>query len=211
MNHPLLTQLQVLSQILNTHPQLATTREAVKALDKVTVSTRVAIDLLQCAAAGANPEAQELERLLDRAFGTDSTDKNAKALLKPLFSKFPPKSKGAMLADYLAVLARTTVKDGTTHAASLLIRKHLDAPRFDVSTTDEYELLKQIRQLGRMDLQQRKAAKVYLLENSELVVKLCEAASIPTTAGKSRKPVSNTTLVNKLIKHGERYAENASS
>jgi hypothetical protein len=87
----------------------------------------------------------------------------------------------------------------------------LDRPRFDPTATDEYELLKQIRQLGQMDAQQKKTAKAHLLNNPALVVRLSEAASIKTTAGKVCKPVGIASLVSKLIQHGERYAENAGS
>lgn len=211
MNHPLLQQLQTLSQLLSSHSNLATNREAVKALDKVAISTRAAIDLLQAAALGTPPEAQELQRLLERAFGTDATPKAANAFLKPLLGKLPTSKQGTSLADYFALIVQAAAKGGNTGTVCSRIREHLDRPRFDATATDEYELLKQIRQLGQMDAQQKKAAKAHLLNNPALVVRLSEAASIKTTTGKVCKPVSTASLVTKLIQHGERYAENAGS
>jgi len=209
MHHPLLSQLQSLSQLLTAHPHLASKSEVVKVLDKIASSAGTVITLLLGLSEGESPEAQELQHLLVQSFGGDESEKNAKNLLKPLLTTIPSRKAGVPLKDYFALLVKALVKSKKTSAATLLIRQHLNRPRFDTSTRDEYELLKQIRDLGRMDAQQKKAAKDHLLKNSDLVILLCNASAIPTTTGKARKPVTIANLVNKLMKDGERYAENA--
>jgi predicted Zn-dependent protease len=211
MSHPLVSLLQELSQLLQSSPQHATSREAVTALDKVTVATRNAIEIIHGAAQDNSPEAQALQKLLAQAYGKDASEKEAKKILQPLLIKLPSRKKGSTLAEYLDTLALTTAKAGKASVACSLIRQHLDRPRFDTTTRDTYELLKQIRQLGQMDIQQKKAAQAHLEGNHALVEVLCAAASIPTAKGKIPKPVPTKSLVKQLMQHGERYAENASS
>jgi hypothetical protein len=211
MSHPLVSQLQQLAHLLQSSPQHATARTAVAALDKVAVATRAAIKLIEGAASGCSPEAQALQRVLAQAFGNDTSDKEVKKMLQPLLIKLPTRKKGSKLGEYLDILAVAAAKAGKAGAACSLIRQHLDRPRFDTTTRDTYELLKQIRQLGQMDVQQKKAAQAHLEGNPELVEVLCAAASIPTAKGKIPKPVPTKSLVKQLMKDGERYAENAGS
>lgn len=207
MNHPLVPQLQTLMQLLNSHPQAATMNAVVKALDKVAASTHTAIQQIQDATAGSSPEAQSLQRLLEQAFGNDADEKEAKKVLKPVLAKLPPR-KTLSLSEYFALVATTAAKNGEASEAAALVRQHLNRPKFNPNANDEYELLKQIRQLGQMDEQQRKAAKAYLAGEPDLVIRLCKAAYIPTTSGKVPKPVKTAALITKLLALGVRYAEN---
>lgn len=208
MSHPLISMLHSLVAQLQAHPALATTKEAVKALDKVAASAAAAIALIESAAAGSTPEALELRHWLEKASAKASDEKAIKSKLTGLLGKLPPASKKLSPQENLGRIAEIAFRQGKAPAALALIQQHLNRPTF-ITTGDRYELLKQIRKLGQMDISERKAAKTWLLTNPDKVRELCEAAGIPTTNGAARKPVSTTSLVTKLIQHGERYAENA--
>jgi hypothetical protein len=208
MSHPLIPQLHALACLLQSQATLATTKEAVKTLDKVSVSVAAAISTIENAAAGSTPEARELAQLLEKTYGKPADEKAIKAKLTGLLGKLPAASKKLSKQDNLDRIAEIAVRQGKARAAIALIHQHLDRPTFTVSG-DKYELLKQIRNLGKMDASEKKSAKSWLLSSSDKVQELCEAAGILTTAGKARKPVPITSLVTKLMQHGERYAENA--
>ena len=209
MSHPLVSQLHALADLLQSQPSLASTKEAVKALDKVHAAAATAIALIESAAAGSTPEALELVGLLEENTAKPADDKAIKAKLTELLGKLPPASKKLSKTENLGRIAEIAVRQGKAQGAIALIQQHLNRVTFDASSSDKYELLKQIRKLGRMDLSAKKAAKTWLLSAPAKVHELCDAAGIPTTAGKSRKPVSTPSLVTKLMQHGERFAENA--
>lgn len=211
MSHPLVSPLHTLAGLLQSHPSLATSKEVVKALDKVSSSVASAITLIENAAAGSSPEAQELVQLLEKAIVKPADDKAVRAKLTSLLGKLPSNSSKLSKKDNLGRIAEAAVRQGKVQGAISVVHQYLNRIVFDPTSTDKYELLKQIRNLGRMDESAKKSAKAWLQSNPSKVHDLCEAASIPTTAGKSNKPVSTTSLVTKLMQHGERYAENAGS
>lgn len=204
MSHPLISRLNALADLLASHSALATSKDAVKILDKVAAAVTSATDLLENAAAGSSPEAAALMGLLKRAFATPEDTKAVKARLTKLLGKLPGSKAGVPMEERLAEFA---VRKGEAPAAITLVQKHLNRPTFDTSSGDKYELLKQIRALGHMDEQQKKAAKAWLLSKPAIVEDLCAAAGIPA-ASKTGKAVATASLVTKLLKHGERYAEN---
>lgn len=205
MSHPLIASLNTLASLLAEHPALAASKDVVKSLDKVAAAVTSATDLLENAAAGSSPEAAMLKDLLTRALATPADAKAVKAQLTKVLGKLPPAKKGMPPEEHLASVA---VRKERSAAAITAVQQYLNRPTFDTSSGDKYELLKQIRSLGRMDEQQKKTAKGWLLSKPALVADLCAAAGIPTTSGKAHKPVATTSLVTKLMKHGERYAEN---
>jgi len=209
MNYPLISDLEKLIALLGSHPQQAATKKAVTLLDKVAKAVRSTVDLIEQAVEADPPRVQELRLLLEKALAETSKEKDVKDLVKPLLDKLPSKKAGT---DYLSTLANALDKAGQTDAAKILVRHHLDRPRFDPKADSEYELLKQIRSLGQMDASQQNAAKDHLLANPDLVIRLCESASIATVkkGKKTTGPVPTKTLVAELIKQGKRYAENAS-
>lgn len=209
MSHPLVSQLHALADLLQSQPSLASTKEAVKALDKVHASTVDAIELIESAAAGSTPEALEFIRLLEENTATTADDKAIKAKLTELLGKLPPASKKLSKKENLGRIAELAVRQGKAQGAIALIQQYLNRVTFDTTSGDKYELLKQIRKLGRMDLSAKKAAKTWLISAPEKVHELCDAAGIPTTTGKARKPVPTSSLVTKLMQHGERFAENS--
>ncbi|OYW71936.1 MAG: hypothetical protein B7Z37_26405 [Verrucomicrobia bacterium 12-59-8] len=198
-----------MADLLQSQPSLASTKDAVKALDKVHAATATAIALIESAAAGRTPEALELVRLLEENSATPADEKHLKVKLTELLGKLPLASKKLSKQENLGRIAELAVRQGKAQGAIALIQQYVNRVIFDVSSSDKYELLKQIRKLGRMDLSAKKAAKTWLLSAPDKVNELCDAAGISTTAGKARKPVSTTSLVTKLMQHGERYAENA--
>lgn len=206
MSHPLIQPLQTLAGLLGNNPALATSKEIVPVLDKVSVAVKTSIDLLENAAIGSSPEAVVLTGLLKRAFATPADAKAVKAALTKLLgvNKLPTTKKGVPPEEGLATLA---VRKEKAPAAIAAVQKHLNRPTFDTSSGDKYELLKQIRNLGEMDDQQKKAAKTFLLSKPALVEDLCAAAGI-ATANKKGVKIDSTKLVTSLVKHGERYAEN---
>ncbi|TDU62506.1 hypothetical protein EI77_04671 [Prosthecobacter fusiformis] len=208
MNHPLISELQTLASLLEKHPQQAASKQAIILLDKVAKAVRSSIELIKNAALGESPEIQEVLQLLKQVREEPLSEAAVKTMLRPLLKTMPAKKAGA---DYLAVLASSLEKAGQAAAAKSMLRHHLDRPRFDPSAKTEYELLKQIRNLGQMDASQQKAAKDYLIAKPDLVSNLCEAASISTVKkGKTPGPVPVKKLVDELVKQGKRYAENSS-
>jgi hypothetical protein len=210
MSHALIPQLHALAELLQSQPSLATAKEVVKALDKVSTSVAAAIALVESAAAGSKPEARELLQLLDEATATAADEKAVKSKLADLLGKLPPASKKLSRLAYLGLISELAVRQGKAHAAIALCQQFLNRVVFD-PTGDKYELLKQVRNLGRMDDSAKKSAKQWLLSAPDKVQELCGAVGIPTTSGSARKPISLNSLVSKLMQHGERYAENAGS
>jgi len=211
MSHPLVSPLHILADLLQSQPAPASTKEAVKALDKVSAAVTSAIALIESAAAGNTPEAFELVQLLEKSTATPADDKTIKAKLSELLGKLPPASKKFSKQEYLGRIAEIAARQGKAQGAIALIHQYQNRVTFDTSSGDKYELLKQIRKLGRMDASAKKAAKTWLLSTPGKVHELCDAAGIPTTSGKYNLPVSISSLVTKLMQHGERYAENAGS
>lgn len=206
MSHPLISSLNTLAKLLDASPALATSKEAVKALDKVSAAVKAATDILENAAAGSSPEAVALTDLLKRALASPDDAKEVKKSLTKLLGggKLPPTKKGSSPEESLA---GAFVRKDKAPAAIAALQKYLNRPKFDASSGDKYELLKQVRNLGRMDEQQKKAAKNFLLSKPALVEDLCAAAGI-ATANKKGVKIDTPKLVTSLIKHGERYAEN---
>lgn len=208
MSHPLVSSLHVLAGLLQTQPALASSKETVKALDKVSTTVAAAIALIESAAAGSTPEALELIQLLEKAAAKPAEEKAIKSKLTTLLGKLPSNSSKLSKRDNLGRVAEAAVRQGKAQGAIALIQQYFNRITFDPSSSDKYELLKQIRNLGRMDESDKKSAKTWLLSKPDKVHDLCEAAGIPTTSGKLHKPVAVNSLVNKLMQHGERYAEN---
>lgn len=208
MSHPLVSPLHALAGLLQSQPSLASAKETVKALDKVSASVAAAIKLIESAAAGNSPEAQELLHLLEKAASKAADEKAVKSKLTGLLGKLPSASSKLSKRENLSRIAGAAVRQGKAQGAISLVHQHLNRITFDTSSNDKYELLKQIRNLGRMDESERKSAKAWLLSKPDKVHDLCEAAGIPIASGKLNKPAPIKSLVTKLMQHGERYAEN---
>lgn len=209
MTHPLVPKLHRLAALLEKYPSLSTSTSVVKALDRVSKDLESAMELLETAALGDSPEVAELRHLLVQAFDGKETNKEVKKIVKDVLGAVPSKKQRVAFATYLNTVAQTLVKQDKAVEAKGALRRYLDRPTFDTNAQDTYTLLTQIRKLGSMDEAQRKAARAHLLSHPETIQRLCEAAKIPTTTGKTKKAIASTTLVKKLIDHGIRYAENA--
>lgn len=180
---------------LDSKSLLAEADRFVKALDKFQ-------KLLDGAVAGHSPEAQELARQMQRAFGTD--EKELKAFVK---RHAPPRAVSLAAADSTAqkfTKAATGIAAAGRAEGALAELSRRDAPSvLDFSRADELSLLQQIRRLGRLEEEDRKLEGEKLLREPEKIRLLAGAAKFKVSARSSPK-----TLLKKLLETGVRYAEN---